>query len=143
MGNYPSQAPLTATSRIRSDYSQAVTRQKNLIFRVTGLPASQTDDALVDFIRRNLLKGEEQSQLNVTASIVPSCSNNGQEMAALVEFGGGVPDFLSTLVAKPLEVWEVEMGNVDITFDRHFFGLTQLYTPKADKPVTAEYVIFR
>jgi hypothetical protein len=137
------QAPVTATSRlIQSNSSQAVTRQKNLVFRVTGLLPSQTNDALVDFIRKNLLKGEEQSQLKVTASIVPSCSNNGQERVALVEFGGRAPDFLSALVANPLEDWQVEMDNVDINFDQHFFGFTQLYTPKADKPVTAEYVRF-
>ncbi|UKZ61236.1 uncharacterized protein TrAtP1_002504 [Trichoderma atroviride] len=146
MTSYPSyennipQAPITTTSRLQNDPSQAVTRQKNLVFRVTGLPASQTNDALVDFIRDNLLKGEEQSQLKVTASIVPSCSNNGQERVALVEFDGRVPDFLSALVANPLEDWQVEMGDVDIDFDQHFFGLTQLYTPKADKPVTADVI---
>ncbi|KAL6900028.1 hypothetical protein GGI43DRAFT_406131 [Trichoderma evansii] len=134
------QVPITATSRLRSDSSQAVTRQKNLVFRVTGLPASQTDDALVDFIRKNLLKDEEQSQSKITASIVPSCSNNAQERVALVEFGGKAPDFLSVLVANPLEDWQVEMGNVDINFDQHFFGFTQLYTPKADKPVTADII---
>lgn len=137
------QAPMIATSRLRSDSSQVVTRQKNLVFRVTGLLASQTNDALEGFIRDNLLKGEELSQLKVTASIVPSCSNNGQERVALVEFAGRVPDFLSALVANPLEDWQVEMGNVDINFDQHFFGFTQLYTPKADKPVIAEYVTFR
>ncbi|KAK4060877.1 hypothetical protein Trihar35433_9802 [Trichoderma harzianum] len=132
------QAPATATSRLQIDPSRVVTRQKNLVFRVTGLPASQTNDALVDFIRQNLLKGEEQSQSKVTASIVPSCSNNKQETVALVEFGGRVPDFLSALDANPLEDWQVEMGDVDINFDQHFFGFTQLYTPKADKPVTAD-----
>lgn len=137
------QAPATATSRLQIDPSRVVTRQKNLVFRVTGLPASQTNDALVDFIRKNLLKGKEQSQSKVTASIVPSCSNNKQETVALVEFGGRVPDFLSALDANPLEDWQVEMGDVDINFDQHFFGFTQLYTPKADKSVTAEYVTFR
>lgn len=136
------QAPATATSRLQIDPSRVVIRQKNLVFRVTGLPASQTNDALVDFIRNNLLKGEEQSQSKVTASIVPSCSNNKQETVALVEFGGRVPDFLSALDANPLEDWQVEMGDVDINFDQHFFGFTQLYTPKADKPVNAEYVTF-
>ncbi|KAL5085051.1 hypothetical protein Trisim1_010951 [Trichoderma cf. simile WF8] len=134
------QAPATATSRLQIDPSRVVTRQKNLVFRVTGLPASQTNDALVDFIRKNLLKGEEQSQSKVTASIVPSCSNNKQETVALVEFGGRVPDFLSALDANPLEDWQVEMGDVDINFDQHFFGFTQLYTPKADKPVTADII---
>ncbi|KAH0527489.1 hypothetical protein TsFJ059_002489 [Trichoderma semiorbis] len=134
------QAPVTVTSRLQIDPSRVVTRQKNLVFRVTGLPASQTNDALVDFIRKNLLKGEEQSQSKVTASIVPSCSNNKQETVALVEFGGRVPDFLSALDANPLEDWQVEMGDVDINFDQHFFGFTQLYTPKADKPVTADII---
>ncbi|KAK0761662.1 hypothetical protein N5P37_005644, partial [Trichoderma harzianum] len=134
------QAPATAASRLRSDSSQAATRQKKLVFRVTGLLASQTDNALVDFIRNNLLEDEEQSRLKVTAEIVPSCSNNEQERVALVEFGGRVPDFLSALVANPLEDWQVEMGNVDINFDQHFFGFTQLYTPKADKPVTADVI---
>ncbi|KAL7916980.1 hypothetical protein ACQKWADRAFT_317663 [Trichoderma austrokoningii] len=134
------QAPVVAASRLRSDSSQAATRQKNLVFRVTGLLASQTNDALEAFIRENLLKGEELSQLEVTASIVPSCSNNEQKRVALVEFSGRVPDFLSALVANPLAVWEVEMGSVDITFDQHFFGFTQLYTPKADKPVTADII---
>ncbi|PNP50290.1 hypothetical protein THARTR1_08998 [Trichoderma harzianum] len=134
------QALATATPRLKSNSSQVVTRQKNLVFRVTGLPALQTDHALVDFIRENLLEGEEQSQLKVTASIMPSCSNNGQETVALVEFGGRVPDFLSALVANPLEDWQVEMGDVDINFDQHFFGFTQLYTPKADRPVTADII---
>lgn len=137
------QALATTVSRLHNDVSKAATRQKNLVFRVTGLPASQTNDALVDFIRKNLLKGKEQSQSKVTASIVPSCSNNGQETVALVEFGGRIPDFLSALDANPLEDCQVEMGDVDINFDQHFFGFTQLYTPKEDKAVTAEYVTFR
>ncbi|KAK4068242.1 uncharacterized protein Triagg1_7485 [Trichoderma aggressivum f. europaeum] len=132
------QALATATPRLQNNPSRVVTRQKNLVFRVTGLPASQTSDALVDFIRENLLKGEEQSQLKVIASIVPSCSNNGQETVALVEFGGRVPGFLSALDANPLEDWQVEMGDVDINFDQHFFGFTQLYAPKEDKAVTAD-----
>ncbi|OPB46100.1 kinesin [Trichoderma guizhouense] len=134
------QALATATSRLQIDSSRVVTRQRNLVFRVTGLPASQTNDALVDFIRKNLLKVEEQSQSKVTASIVPSCSNNKQETVALVEFGGRVPDFLSALDENPLEDWQVEMGDVDINFDQHFFGFTQLYTPKADKPITADII---
>ena len=75
---------------------------------------------------------------------MPSCYNNEQDRVALVEFRGGVPDFLSELVADPLRDWQVEMDDdVDISFDQHFFGFTQLYTPKSDAPVTAEYVAFR
>jgi hypothetical protein len=61
---------------------------------------------------------------------------------ALVEFHRGIPAFLSELAADPLGDWQVEMGDTDINFDRHFFGFTQLYTPKPDMPVTAEYIAF-
>lgn len=63
-----------------------------------------------------------------------------KKKVALVEFYGGVPAFLSELTTNPLGDWQVEMGDTDISFDQHFFGFTQLYTPKPDAPVTAEYV---
>jgi hypothetical protein len=49
-----------------------------------------------------------------------------------------VPAFLSELVANPLGDWQVEMGDTDISFDQHFFGFTQLYTPELGSSVTAE-----
>jgi hypothetical protein len=57
--------------------------------------------------------------------------------AHLIEFYGGLPAFLSELMANPLDDWQVEMGDTDISFDRHSFGLTQLYTPKLRLPATA------
>ena len=71
-------------------------------------------------------------------AIVPSCYDCERERAALVDFRGGVPDFLSELVANPLGDWQMEMDDTDINFDCHFFGFTQLYTPAPGKPVTAE-----
>ena len=121
------------------------TRKKSLVFRVTGLPASQPDDALNATLKAtiddNLLE-EEKPKLRVSTVIVPSCYHNEQERVALVEFHGGVPAFLSELIADPLGDWQVEMGDTDISFDSHFFGFTQLYTPKPDAPVAAEYVTF-
>jgi hypothetical protein len=118
-------------------------RKKGPVFRVTGLPASQPDDELDATLRTVIdsnLSEEEKSQLHIITAIVPSCYNNEQDRVALVESRGGVPDFLSELVANPLGDWQVEMDDVDISFDQHFFGFTQLYTPKSDVPVTAEYV---
>ena len=118
----------------------SVASKKGPIFRVTGLPASQPDDelerALKDFIDNNLVD-EEVVKRNVVTAIVPSCYDD-EEKVALVEFRGGVPKFLSELEANPLEKYQDEMGDTDISFDRHFFGFTQLYTPNADAPVTAE-----
>lgn len=119
--------------------------KKGLIFRVTGLPASQSDNVLNTTLRATIegnLSNEEKPNLKLTIAIVPSCSEPEHERVALVDFGGGVPKFLSKLVANPLGNWPVEMSDTDITFDCHFFGFTQLYTPKPDAPVTAEYVAF-
>ena len=117
--------------------------KKGTVFRVTGLAASQSDDELKITLRdaiNNNLSEEEHSKLDISAAIVPSCYENEQERVALVEFHGGVPRFLSELTANPLGDWQVEMADTDISFDCHFFGFTQLYAPKSDAPVAAEYV---
>jgi hypothetical protein len=115
-------------------------RKKGPVFRVTGLTASQPDDELAMSLKAtigNKLAEDEQSKLTVITAVVPSCYDN-EEKVALVEFHGGVPAFLSELMADPLGDWQVEMGDRDINFDRHFLGFTQLYTPKPDVRVTAE-----
>ncbi|EMT62952.1 hypothetical protein FOC4_g10013144 [Fusarium odoratissimum] len=120
-----------------------VARNKGPVFRVTGLPASQPDDQLETTLKTLIddnLSDDEKSQLNIVTAIVPSCYNNEQDRVALVEFRRGVPGFLSELVANPLGDWQVEMGDVDISFDQHFFGFTQLYTPKSGASVTADII---
>lgn len=115
-------------------------RQKGPVFRVTGLPASQLDDALDKSLKATIVESlseEEKSKLVISTVIVPSCYDNEQSVA-LVEFRGGVPAFLSELEANPLGDWQVEMGETDISFDCHFLGFTQLYTPKPEAPITAE-----
>lgn len=118
-------------------------RTKGPVFRVTGLPGSQPDDELATSLKAAIdenLAEEEQTKLAASIAIVPSCYTH-DEKVALVEFHGGVPTFLSGLMDNPLEEWQLEMGDTDISFDQHFFGFTQLYTPKADSPVTAEYAL--
>lgn len=120
-----------------------MTSKKSPIFRVTGLPAEPSDEEL-DITLRNTIDKElsdEEAQQGFTTTVIPSCYDD-LERAALVEFHGGAPKFLHVPVANPLESWQVEMGNTDINFDQNFFGFTQLYTPKANAPVTAEYVSF-
>lgn len=94
--------------------------------------------ALKDTIR-NLLTEDEQRGVHVTITCIPSCDGS-QTSSALVEFKGGNPEFLSALQRDPLGDWQVEMGDEDIIFDRHFFGFTQLYHTSSDQPVTAEYI---
>ena len=119
------------------------TRTKGRVFRVTGLLASQPDDRLIKLLEvaiSNHLSEQEQSETLFSTAIVPSCDDNEPERVALVEFHNGVPKFLSELEANPLETHPVVMGDTDINFDCHFFGFTQLYTPKPDTPVTADII---
>jgi hypothetical protein len=80
-------------------------RKKGPVFRVTGLPASQPDNELAISLKAAIddnLAEDEQSRLTVNTAIVPSCYDN-EEKVALVEFHGGVPVFLSELMANPLD----------------------------------------
>lgn len=79
-------------------------RKKGTVFRVTSLLASRPDDDLNEVLKATIddnLVADEQSRLTVNVAIVPSCCDN-DEKVALVEFHGGVPEFLSELMANPL-----------------------------------------
>lgn len=116
--------------------------RRSIVFRVTGLATTQPDDVLEVVLKAaihsNLLE-EEKSVIRAITVVVPSCYDEKRERIALVEFHGGVPQFLSELGENPLGDWQLEMDeDTDISFDRHFFGFTQLYTPKPDVPIAAE-----
>ena len=121
-------------------------RRKSTVYRVTGLLTAQPDDELDTALKAAInesLSEQEKSELQVITTIVPSCYNSEHERVALVEFRDRVPSFLAELVSTPLEGWQIEMGDTDIGFDCHFFGFTQLYKPRLEEQVTAEYVAFR
>ncbi|KAJ5358338.1 uncharacterized protein N7496_010751 [Penicillium cataractarum] len=81
---------------------------------------------------------DERSQIKAEITIVPSCYESDTQRVALVQFRGGVPQFLGELRIDPLGAWQVEMGDDDINFDSHFFGFTQLYAPDENEPVVAD-----
>lgn len=95
---------------------------------------------LMAAINKNLFEEESRISIHdIKVEIVPSCYDN-EERVALVEFRDRVPAFLSGLTANPLGARQVEMDNMDISFDQHFLGFTQLYTPKLDVRVTADII---
>jgi hypothetical protein len=109
------------------------------VFRVTGLPASDNLAEMELQLREVILDEftkEERQCLEVGIQCVPACGSDG--LSALVKFSGGSPLFLSDLERDPLGIYQLEMGDDDITFDLHFFGFTQLYQTAQDKPITAE-----
>ena len=116
-----------------------------MVFRVTGLldnGAEQAKSLLVAVIEKQLSE-EEKRTLKIEITIIPSCNsnnNNGQRLIALVDFKGGVPNFLSGLVKDQLREWQVEIDDTgeDISFDCHFHGFTQLYNTQPSRAVTAE-----
>ncbi|KAL3428598.1 hypothetical protein BDV09DRAFT_201434 [Aspergillus tetrazonus] len=120
-------------------------RQRSHVFRVTGLSADQSDENIEASLRNKLneeLTPEERSRIQAKITIVPSCYEPDTRRVALVQFRGGMPQFLSELAANPLENWQMEMGDDednDVNFDSHFFGFTQLYAPR-EKPVVADII---
>ena len=115
--------------------------RKSTIFRVTGLIRDQPDEVLKTSLGAAIdksLSEDEKSQIKTGITIVPSCYENDQERVALVQFRGGVPQFLLKLMENPLKDWQVEISDTDINFDHHFFGFTQLYIPGEKESVIAE-----
>ena len=111
------------------------------MFRVTGLSRELPDENLKTALQGALsdnFTDDERSHIKAEITIVPSCYESDTQRVALVQFRGGVPQFLHELRVDPLGDWQVEMGDNDINFDCHFFGFTQLYAPDDNEPVIAE-----
>src|SRR5436305_14641503 len=110
------------------------------MFRVRGLSANEPDktkDLLMATIDKNL-SDKDKETIETQITVVPSCDDE-ETLVAIVEFRGGITDFLSELTANPLRDWPVEMKEADdISFDRHFHGFTQLYSTQANSAITAE-----
>ncbi|KAF3002783.1 hypothetical protein E8E15_001031, partial [Penicillium rubens] len=118
-------------------------QRKSHVFRVTGLSRELPDRDLKTAVQRALndnFTDDERSHITAEVTIVPSCYESDTERAALVQFRGGVPQFLYELRVDPLGDWQVEMGDNDINFDCHFFGFTQLYAPDDNEPVVADII---
>jgi hypothetical protein len=117
-------------------------QKKSHVFRVTGLSRERLDEELKTALHEalnNNFADDERSHIKAEITIVPSCYESDTERAALVQFRGGVPQFLRELRVDPLGDWQVEMGDDDVNFDCHFFGFTQLYASDEKEPVVAEY----
>ncbi|KAJ5712968.1 uncharacterized protein N7483_010149 [Penicillium malachiteum] len=115
--------------------------KKSHVFRVTGLSREQPDGDLETTLQEALndnFAEDERSHIMAAITIVPSCYESDTQRVALVQFRGGVPEFLHDL--NPLGDWQVEMGDDDINFDSHFFGFTQLSALEENKPVDADII---
>ena len=113
------------------------------IFRIRGLAADAKADQTLQALKTALIAcgdaTEDELRRIGRVDIVPSCYNDGSS-CALFEWIGENDSFLSCLPKDSYRTYQVEVHEEDWTFDRHFLGFTQLFTPGADHPVTAEYV---
>ncbi|CAI7603357.1 unnamed protein product [Penicillium viridicatum] len=118
-------------------------QRKSHVFRVTGLSWERPDEELEIALQEALsdnFTDDERSQIKAEITIVPSCYEIDTQRVALVQFRGGVPQFLHELRVDPLRDWQVEIGDDDINFDCHFFGFTQLYAPDDNERVAADII---
>ncbi|KOS38495.1 hypothetical protein ACN38_g10682 [Penicillium nordicum] len=118
-------------------------QKKSHVFRVTGLSRERPDGDLETTLQEAIsdnFTDDERSQVKTEITIVPSCYEVDTQIVALVQFRGGMPEFLSELRVNPLGDWQVEMGDDDINFDCHFFGFTQLYAPGEKEAVVADII---
>jgi hypothetical protein len=80
-------------------------QRKSHVFRVTGLSRNQSDETLEKSLQNTFndnFTNEERSQIQSSIAILPSCYGPDRERVALVQFRGGVPQFLSELIMNPL-----------------------------------------
>ena len=113
---------------------------KSTVFRITGLPIGPEDQirsSLEQALDQQASTSELQRRGSIT--IAPSCYDD-RTSVALLEWKGDTPGFLSSLDTNPLSSWEMELDYEDISFDRHFFGFTQLYSTTPEQPINAESV---
>jgi hypothetical protein len=105
-----------------------------------GLPIGPEDET-ISSIKEALQQHASSSELQRLGKITvaPSCYDD-QTSVALLEWKGETPEFLSSLATNPLSSWEIELDDEDISFDRHFFGFTQLYNTVPEQPINAESV---
>ena len=118
---------------------------KPTFFRVSGLPTgpSATVSAYITAaVRQQCSSNETVNKLDVVT--LPSCYDHQQSSSvALLRFQNGIPDFLTDLIADPLDSLHIPTPDSDtssksITIDRHFHGFTQLYHTDPAQEVAAE-----
>lgn len=109
------------------------------VFRVRGLPLG-TETEIRSYLDRvlRLHASEPELQRRGKVTVAPSCDDD-KTSVALLEWKGDAPDFLSSLGNKRAK--GIELDDRDISFDDHFYGLTQLYSTREGEPINAESVL--
>lgn len=104
---------------------------QDTVFRVVGVPAPLTIAELQTAFCEEF--GDQATIDLKKSTLCPSCFSDGTQVA-LVQFTSEPPKELGTLKAG--QPYEMELEDGDISLDKDFFGLTQLYPTSG--PIVAE-----
>jgi hypothetical protein len=106
-----------------------------VMLRVTNIPQDACLENLLSALSCALLSDEKD--ITVEATIIPPCSTGDQHKAALARFSPRVPKYLEplSLSCEDIQI-ETELG--DLTLDKTFYGLTQLYPTPPGERIIAE-----
>lgn len=110
-------------------------------FRVRQIPLNYDLDSLIQVVLEEFPDGGDITIDRKRSSLVPCCYDSDPRtvQAAIIHFSPrppATPDTLKFGTAYSIEISE----DSDILIDRHFYGLTQLYTPT--KGIKLEYISF-
>ncbi|RPB13466.1 hypothetical protein P167DRAFT_115662 [Morchella conica CCBAS932] len=106
---------------------------QDTVFRVVGVPAPLTIAELQTAFCEEF--GDQATIDLKKSTLCPSCFSDGTQVA-LVQFTSEPPKELGTLKAG--QPYEMELEDGDISLDKDFFGLTQLYPTSG--PIVADVV---
>jgi len=114
-------------------------QEKAISFRIQHIPADFTFDGLLEALRK-LYEDDERLVLQITGSLSPSCYPSDHSQVAIVQFNPKPPKFINEVVADRTGSVEYQtiINSSTISFDKNFFGLTQMFKPQANSEITAE-----
>ena len=134
-----------ADSRLSPSYSFPISTNTTTItmsrrpttFRITNIPSDTTLSALRNALQSCML-ADERAAITVEATLSPSATVEEDDTAtALATFSPRTPSFLDPL-AKGADDVQIETDLGDLSLDKMFYGLTQLYPTTPGARIVAE-----
>ncbi|KAI5793361.1 hypothetical protein FPQ18DRAFT_167883 [Pyronema domesticum] len=107
------------------------------MLRVTNIPRDATLESLFSALSCALLPDE--TDITIDATIVPSCSTEDQHNTALAKYFPRVPKYLEPLSLSCEDI-QIETDLGDLTLDKTFYGLTQLYPTAPGERIIADII---
>jgi hypothetical protein len=108
------------------------------VYRVVGIPRLVSHQRLLGELTAKFTAAD--AGIEIDATIVPTCYSDDDTDVALVSFVPSAPHYLDSLRAGGDDDVAIATAIGELTFDRDFYGLTQLYRTIKGVPIAAEYV---